>query len=140
VCRKVSGSGDSSATGVRHENVIDAPLGSSGRTGTLDRRGWREVETSVSVTYRCGDEARVVVDGSLDATAASEIATAWQAVVDDRPRRVDLDLRGVTTFTAPGAAAITDCLSVGRRLDDGVGVRVATDAGRSVLLQSMARL
>jgi hypothetical protein len=89
------------------------------------------------VTYLSGDEARVVVEGALDASAADAIASAFRSVVHDWPRRVELDLRGVTGFTRTGAVAISDCLSLGRRLDDGVGVQVASDAGRSALLQSM---
>jgi hypothetical protein len=92
---------------------------------------------SVSVSYLPGASTRVVVTGALDAAAAAEIGAAFRAVVHDWPRRVDLDLRRVTTFTRPGAAAVADCLSVGRRLPDGVGVRVATAAGRSALLSSM---
>lgn len=91
----------------------------------------------MSVTYLAGDEARVVVTGDLDERAAADIARAFRSVVHDWPRRVDLDLRAVTHFTGHGAAALSDCLSVGRRLAEGVNVRVATNAGRSALLRSM---
>jgi hypothetical protein len=91
----------------------------------------------VSVTYEAGEAAVVTVEGVLDDDAASEIAAAFRAIIHDWPRRVELDLRGVTDFTTHGAVAVSDCLSLGRRLDEGINIQVATDAGCAALLRSM---
>ena len=54
------------------------------------------------------------------------------------PERLELDLCAVSTYTRDGAVAVSDCLVLCRRLDDGVGITVATDAGRQALLDSMS--
>lgn len=94
----------------------------------------------MSVSYQPGRHARLVVAGDLDATAGRAIQDVVRLVANECPRRVDLDLRGVTGFTRTGAAAISDCLSIGRRLVEGVGIQVATEAGRRALLESMDRV
>ncbi|HWB67856.1 MAG TPA: hypothetical protein VG708_13615 [Mycobacteriales bacterium] len=94
----------------------------------------------MSVSYLPGRHARLVVAGDLDSTAGRAIQDAIELVEHDCPRRVELDLRGVTGFTRSGAAAISDWLTIGRRLEEGVGIQVATEAGRRALLESMDRV
>jgi ABC-type transporter Mla MlaB component len=84
------------------------------------------------------DRVHVRVSGALDSSAAVELSETRARVLRESPRRLDLDLSAVTTCTSEGIAAVTECLLVGRGLDDGVGVTVATDAGRRALLESMA--
>jgi hypothetical protein len=92
----------------------------------------------MSVTYQSGELARVTVDGSLDGVAASNLGAVCRQVLRDWPRRLELDLCGVSMYTGDGAKAVSDCLMLCRRLDEGVGITVATDAGRQALLDSMA--
>jgi hypothetical protein len=92
----------------------------------------------MSVTYQSGDHARVTVEGRLDKEAAVNLADICRKILRDWPRRLDLDLCAVSVYTGDGAKAVSDCLMLCRRLDDGVGITVATDAGRRALLDSMA--
>ena len=92
----------------------------------------------MSVTYRKGRLARVAVDGLLDVEAARVLDDLCDQLVRDEAKRLELDLTGVTTYTSAGAGAVSHCLMLRRRLEGGVGVIVATDAGRAILLESMA--
>lgn len=92
----------------------------------------------MSVKYQRGEVARVSVNGLLDTVAAADLGGVCREVMRDWPTRVELDLSAVTTYTAAGAAAVSDCLLLCRRLDDGVCITVASDAGRRALLDSMA--
>jgi hypothetical protein len=92
----------------------------------------------MSVVYQRGEIARVTVDGWLDTTAAEALGSVCREVMRDWPKRVELDLSAVTTYTADGTAAVSDCLLLCRRLDNGVCITVSTDAGRRALLDSMA--
>lgn len=92
----------------------------------------------MSVIYQSGEHARLTVDGPLDAEAARTVAALCRRILQEWPRRLDLDLRAVEVYTGDGARAVSDCLLLCRRLEDGVGVTVATDAGRRMLLESMA--
>lgn len=92
----------------------------------------------MSVTYQSGNRAFVKVEGRLDAEAATTLAAICHQILRDWPRRLELDLRAVSVYTRDGARAVSECLLLCRRLDDGVGITVATDAGRQALLDSMA--
>jgi hypothetical protein len=92
----------------------------------------------MSVVYQRGDVARVRIDGLLDTAAALALGSVCREVMRDWPSRVELDLSAVTTCTDDGTAAVSDCLLLCRRLDDGVCITVATAAGRRALLDSMA--
>lgn len=92
----------------------------------------------MSVVFQRGEVARVRVEGLLDNVAAGHLGDICREVLRDWPTRVELDLSAVTTYTSDGAAAVSDCLMLCRRLDGGVGIKVATDAGRRALLDSMA--
>ena len=89
------------------------------------------------VTYEKGRLARVCVDGQLDVEAAETLAEILTQVLQDSPRRLELDLTGVTAYTRAGAGAVSQCLMMRRSLEDGVGIVVATEAGRRILLDSM---
>jgi len=92
----------------------------------------------MSVTYQGGELARVTVRGCLDREAASNLGAVCRQVLRDWPQRLELDLCGVSLYTTDGARAVSDCLMLCRRLEQGVGITVATDAGRQALLDSMA--
>jgi ABC-type transporter Mla MlaB component len=92
----------------------------------------------MSVRYQRGEVARVSIDGLLDTAAAHALGDVSREVMRDWPKRVELDLSAVTTCTTAGVAAVSDCLQLCRRLEDGVCITVASDAGRRALLDSMA--
>ncbi|HVT64237.1 MAG TPA: hypothetical protein VHD81_03725 [Mycobacteriales bacterium] len=92
----------------------------------------------MSVVYQRGEVARVSVDGLLDNAAALALGSVCREVMRDWPSRVELDLSAVRTYTQAGAVAVSDCLLLCRRLEDGVCITVSTDAGRRALLDSMA--
>ena len=83
---------------------------------------------------------RVVLPGVLDADAAAELRDDYRQVLACGGRRLEVDLSPVQTATEEGVAAVAWCLVAGRHLPDGVGVTVATAAGRAALLGSMAQL
>lgn len=92
----------------------------------------------MSVKYLGGEIAKVTIDGSLDTQAAADLNSICREVVREWPRRVELDLCAVSAYTIAGTAAVSECLMLCRRLDEGVGITVATDAGRAALLDSMS--
>jgi ABC-type transporter Mla MlaB component len=94
----------------------------------------------MSVTYERDGSARIVVSGELDADAGHALTSmAARIVAEDHPARIELDLRLVTGYTAAGAAAVSAWLALCRAIDGGVGIRVATDAGRRALLECMTQ-
>ncbi|HWC34567.1 MAG TPA: hypothetical protein VG650_07030 [Mycobacteriales bacterium] len=92
----------------------------------------------MSVVYQRGEVARVSIDGLLDSAAALALGSVCREVMRDWPSRVELDLSAVTTYIPEASSAVSDCLLLCRRLDNGVCITVATDAGRRALLDSMA--
>ena len=92
----------------------------------------------MSVLYQRGAVATVRVEGLLDTIAAGHLNEICREVVREWPDRVELDLSAVTTYTSDGVAAVSDCRMLCRRLNGGVGIKVATTAGRQALLDSMS--
>ena len=84
------------------------------------------------------DHVRVQVTGELDEANGRDLTEACTRVLRDRPSRLDVDLRKVTAYTAEGAAALSECVRLGRHLIDGVNIQVCTEGGRRALLESMA--
>jgi hypothetical protein len=82
--------------------------------------------------------ARAVVVGPLDTVTAAHLMQACEETQRTACSRLDVDLSDVTECTDDGVAAIAYCLAAGRHLTDGVGVTVASEAGRRALLDSMA--
>ena len=83
---------------------------------------------------------RVVVAGAVDAAVADSFAAACEQAWATRPGRIELDLSGVDSVGAAGVAVIAWCLSLQQRLTGGVGVSVATAAGRRALLAAADRI
>jgi hypothetical protein len=83
------------------------------------------------------DHVRVQVTGELDETSGRDLTATCSRVLQQGPSRLDVDLRNVTAYTPEGAAALSECLRLGRHLVDGVNVQVCTDSGRRALLESM---
>lgn len=96
-----------------------------------------------TTTAPLGGEARgvrrLVVTGELDDAWISAIDTAVTDALRAQAERLELDLTGVTQWTPGAAVAITRCLDAAEALRSGVGVTVASAAGRAALLASLAR-
>ncbi len=83
---------------------------------------------------------RVLVSGVVDADVADVFATACEQALGGHPDRLELDLSEVNAVGAAGVAVIAWCLSLQPRLAGGVGVSVATAAGRRALLAATNRV
>lgn len=83
------------------------------------------------------DRVRVQVSGDLDASSGRDLTEACGRALLDEPTRLDVDLRNVTSYTHEGAAALSECVRLGRHLAEGVNIQVSSDGGRRALLESM---
>lgn len=110
-----------------------------GTEGRLGRAAGRNDADKDARDDGDGRDAEVVVEGRLDESSAFELLGAVHAAVAHGKNHLEVDLRRVTSYTDDGVAAITECLALRRELDRGVALHVATEAGRQVLLASMAR-
>jgi ABC-type transporter Mla MlaB component len=84
------------------------------------------------------DVLRVPVSDSLDGAAGAAVVQGVERAQTSGIARVELDLHGLSSYDDAGVAALLHCLTVGRRLPDGVGVHVDTDAGRRALLLALS--
>ena len=70
----------------------------------------------------------------LDAAAGEALVTAAEAAVATEPDRVDIDLRGLQSWTRDGVAALVHCRAVCGDLPDGLHYRTGRGPGRAALL------
>lgn len=82
------------------------------------------------------DEEIVVltVRGHLDAAVGDAVAAATEEAVAQQARRLDIDLRMVSSFTVEGAAALKACRSRAAGLREGLHYRTGRGPGRDALL------
>jgi ABC-type transporter Mla MlaB component len=83
---------------------------------------------------------RVVVVGPVGAAVAARLAAICEQALRSAPDRLELDLSQVGPVSPAGVAVIARCLTLGQRLSRGVGVSVATPAGRRALLDATAQV
>lgn len=76
----------------------------------------------------------VTVCGCLDAAAGEDVGVAAERAVRQDARRLDIDLRQVTSFTAAGAGALRACRSRAAGLAEGLHYRTGRGPGREALL------
>jgi anti-anti-sigma regulatory factor len=76
----------------------------------------------------------------VDSSLADRFAATCERALEAHPDRLELDLSGVAAIGASGVDVIAWCLSVGRHLARGIGVSVATTAGRRALLAATDRV
>jgi anti-sigma B factor antagonist len=72
-----------------------------------------------------GGESRLTIDGALDALTVRDIRPVIDAVVEDRPKRVVVDLDKLTLIDSSGVGAI---VSLFKRVKANGGVVVVTNA------------
>lgn len=83
---------------------------------------------------------RVVLSGAVDSTVAQVFAVTCRQALGQRPARLELDLSAMEEVGTAGVSAIAWCLSMRNRLAGGMGVSVATPAGRRALLDATVRM
>ena len=72
--------------------------------------------------------------GHLDAAVGEAVAAATEEAVAREARRLDIDLRGVSSFTVEGAGALRACRSRAAGLHEGLHYRTGRGPGRDALL------
>lgn len=80
------------------------------------------------------------IRGCLDDAAGTAILQAVATAVDDEARRLDIDLREVTAFTASGARSLVTCRALLAGLSEGLHYRTGKGPGRDALLAAYADL
>jgi hypothetical protein len=91
------------------------------------------------VTVRT-EGAAVVLELSdlLDADTGDALVAAAEAALSTEPDRVDIDLRGLRSWTQDGARSLVRCRTVCTDLPDGLHYRTGRGPGRAALLAAYA--
>ncbi|CAN5128828.1 hypothetical protein BH24ACT1_BH24ACT1_04400 [soil metagenome] len=76
----------------------------------------------------------LTVRGHLGAAVGDAVTAATEGAVHQQARRLDIDLRQVSSFTAGGAAALRACRSRAAGLREGLHYRTGRGPGRDALL------
>ena len=84
--------------------------------------------------------AAVVLELSdlLDADTGDALVAAAEAALSTEPDRVDIDLRGLRSWTQDGARSLVRCRTVCTDLPDGLHYRTGRGPGRAALLAAYA--
>jgi hypothetical protein len=70
----------------------------------------------------------------LDASTGAALVAAAEAALTTHPQRVDIDLRGLQSWTKDGAMALVRCREICGDLPDGLHYRTGRGPGRAALL------
>lgn len=112
--------------------MFDLAAGRRSSVPTVD--GDLGVEASpLDVAFEDG-VVTVTVRGPLDAEAGRGVCAAAKGAVHREARRLDIDLRQVTSFTPDGAAALRACRPGAAGLTEGLHYRTGRGPGREALL------
>jgi len=91
------------------------------------------------VTVRSTDAAVVLeLSDLLDATSGEALVAAANAALETSPARVDIDLRGLRSWTQDGAVALVRCREICSDLPQGLHYRTGRGPGRAALLAAYA--
>ena len=74
----------------------------------------------------------------LDETVGDALVSAAIAALETQPSRVDIDLRGLASWTQAGARALVRCREVCADLPEGLHYRTGRGPGRAALLAAYA--
>jgi hypothetical protein len=85
-----------------------------------------------------GDAAVLAVGARLDAETGAALLAAARAVATTGISRIDIDLRGLLSFTPAGAEALVACRDLAAALSEGLHYRTGQGAGRDALLAAYA--
>ncbi|HYZ97989.1 MAG TPA: hypothetical protein VE575_04505 [Acidimicrobiales bacterium] len=81
-----------------------------------------------------GSAVVIAVEQCLDEPTGLALIDASTAAVDTGPTRLDIDLRGIDSFTETGAQALVACRTLGSKLPEGLHYRTGRGPGREALL------
>ena len=93
---------------------------------------------SVELSVTAG-VARLTIRGCLDGETGRALAEVARSAATGEVVRLDLDLRGVSSFDQAGADALLACREVGAALAEGLHYRTGQGAGRAALLAAYQR-
>ena len=89
--------------------------------------------TAINVTSD-GTAVVIAVGGGLDQSTGEALIDAATAAVATGPSHLDIDLRGLESFTDEGARALVTCRTLGSDLPGGLHYRTSRGPGRDALL------
>src|SRR5262245_66314189 len=81
-----------------------------------------------------GTAVVIAVEGGLDESTGEALVDAATAAVATGPSHLDIDLRGLESFTDEGARALVTCRTLGSDLPGGLHYRTSRGPGRDALL------
>lgn len=76
----------------------------------------------------------IAVGQCLDLATGEALVDAATAAVATGPTRLDIDLRGLESYTDEGAQALVACRTLGSKLPEGLHYRTGRGPGREALL------
>jgi anti-anti-sigma regulatory factor len=91
--------------------------------------------TAIDVTSD-GTAVVIAVGGRLDQSTGDALIDAATAAVATRPSHLDIDLRGLESFTGEGAKALVTCRTLASELPGGLYYRTSRGPGREALLSA----
>jgi hypothetical protein len=95
--------------------------------------------TGINVTS-AGTAVVIAVEGGLDQSTGEALIDAATAAVATGPSHLDIDLRGLESFTDEGARALVTCRTLGSDLPEGLHYRTSRGPGREALLSASREL
>lgn len=87
-----------------------------------------------------GTAVVIAVEGGLDVSVGNALIDAATAAVATGPSHLDIDLRGLESFTDEGARALVTCRTLGSDLPEGLHYRTSRGPGREALLAAYRNL
>jgi hypothetical protein len=81
-----------------------------------------------------GTAVVIAIEGGLDVLTGEALIDAATAAVATGPSHLDIDLRGLESFTDDGARALVACRTLGSDLPGGLHYRTSRGPGREALL------
>ena len=94
---------------------------------------------AINVTSN-GTAVVIAVEGGLDVSTGDALIDAATAAVATGPSHLDIDLRGLESFTDEGARALVTCRTLGSDLPGGLHYRTSRGPGREALLAAYRNL
>jgi hypothetical protein len=90
---------------------------------------WRDEDGKIAMT----------LEGSLDEATGAALLDSVAKAVAGSPERVDIDVRQITAFEAPGAEALARCRDMCAQVPAGLHYRTEGGAGQLALLAAFER-
>jgi hypothetical protein len=83
-----------------------------------------------------GATVTIAVVDVLDSTSGDALVATVSTAIDGLLTHLEIDLCGLTAFTAAGAAALVTCRELCSSLSDGLHYRTSEGPGRDALLSA----